>query len=80
MTNSEKNFNNQPTGRGDPPHKPDNDMNNTTKNPTRLQRLEALHAAIVDVMLEGVNIKGMLDRVSEEIVKERTKTATLWKR
>lgn len=79
MTNSEKNFNNQPTGRGDPPHNTDNDMN-TTKNPTRLQRLEALHAAIVDVMLEGVNIKGMLDRVAEEIVKERTKTATTWKR
>ena len=50
------------------------------ENPTRLQRLEALHAAIVDVMQEGVNIKSMLDRVSEEIVKERTKTATLWKR
>ena len=52
----------------------------TTKNPTRLERLEALHAAIVDVMLEGVNIKSMLDRVAEEIVKERTKTATTWKR
>jgi hypothetical protein len=26
LTNSEKNFKNEPTGRGDPPHNTDNDM------------------------------------------------------
>ena len=76
MTNSEKKSNNQPTGRGDPPHNTDNDMEKMKLTVHRCSHFRDWQ----DVMLEGVNIKSMLDRVSEEIVKERAKTATLWKR